>query len=194
MLDTVLTLLAAKAKTVALVAGTAAVTAGAVGGGTVALQAVSDSSDLPAAVAPVDVATPTSTIGIGRQGKGQGAQNRSDTATAVLTGGGSDAPAVTFTCDPANNHGQNVSAYARSLPKGPGRGAAVSEAARSDCGKGAAESPEVEEVEAAEADETEAEQPKAAKPAKPAKAAKPVKAGRPAGAGKPEGKGSKGKG
>ena len=40
-----------------------------------------------------------------------------------------------FVCDPALNHGQNVSAYARSLPKGPGRGRLVSQAARSDCGK-----------------------------------------------------------
>ena len=48
------------------------------------------------------------------------------------------APAVTgpaFVCDPALSHGQNVSAYARSLPKGPGRGRLVSQAARSDCGK-----------------------------------------------------------
>ncbi len=40
-----------------------------------------------------------------------------------------------FVCDPALSHGQNVSAYARSLPKGPGRGRLVSQAARSDCGK-----------------------------------------------------------
>jgi ATPase subunit of ABC transporter with duplicated ATPase domains len=48
------------------------------------------------------------------------------------------APAVTgpaFVCDPARGHGQNVSAFARSLPKGPGRGRLVSQAARSDCGK-----------------------------------------------------------
>ncbi len=43
-----------------------------------------------------------------------------------------------FVCDPALSHGQNVSAYARSLPKGPGRGRLVSQAARSDCGKTAA--------------------------------------------------------
>ncbi len=40
-----------------------------------------------------------------------------------------------FVCDPALSHGQNVSAYARSLPKGQGRGRLVSQAARSDCGK-----------------------------------------------------------
>jgi hypothetical protein len=48
------------------------------------------------------------------------------------------APAVAgpaFVCDPARSHGENVSAYARSLPKGPGRGRLVSQAARSDCGK-----------------------------------------------------------
>jgi type II secretory pathway pseudopilin PulG len=44
-------------------------------------------------------------------------------------------PEVAFTCDPAKTHGQNVSAYARSLPQGPGRGRQVSQAARSDCGK-----------------------------------------------------------
>ena len=50
----------------------------------------------------------------------------------------SRAPAVTdpaFVCDPALSHGQNVSAYARSLPKGPGRGRLVSAAARTDCGR-----------------------------------------------------------
>jgi len=44
-----------------------------------------------------------------------------------------------FVCDPALSHGQNVSAYARSLPKGPGRGRLVSQAARSDCGTTAAD-------------------------------------------------------
>ena len=44
-----------------------------------------------------------------------------------------------FVCDPALSHGQNVSAYARSLPKGPGRGRLVSQAARSDCGRTAAD-------------------------------------------------------
>lgn len=172
MLDTALALLAAKAKTVALVAGTAAVTAGAVGGGTLALQSVSDSSDLPAtSVSAPDTATPTVTVGIGKQGKGRGAERRSDTATAVLTGA-DPAPVVTFSCDPSLNHGQNVSAYARSLPKGPGRGQQVSAAAQSDCGKDAGE------VEAAEVEEVEPSQaPKASrspKPAKPAKSAEPA--------------------
>jgi hypothetical protein len=44
-------------------------------------------------------------------------------------------PEVAFTCDPTKSHGQNVSAYARSLALGPGRGRQVSQVARSDCGK-----------------------------------------------------------
>lgn len=32
-------------------------------------------------------------------------------------------------------HGQNVSAYARSLPEGPGRGRLLSAAARTECGR-----------------------------------------------------------
>ena len=44
-------------------------------------------------------------------------------------------PAVPFRCDPSKSHGENISAYVHSLPKGPGRGRLVSAAARSDCGK-----------------------------------------------------------
>jgi hypothetical protein len=38
-------------------------------------------------------------------------------------------------CDQARNHGEYVSSVARNAPKGPERGAVVSEAAKSDCGK-----------------------------------------------------------
>jgi hypothetical protein len=38
-------------------------------------------------------------------------------------------------CDEARTHGEYVSSVARSTPGGPGKGAVVSEAARSDCGK-----------------------------------------------------------
>ena len=48
---------------------------------------------------------------------------------------GTPVPVVEPSCDPDLNHGQNVSAYARSLPKGPGRGRQVSQFARSACGK-----------------------------------------------------------
>ena len=48
---------------------------------------------------------------------------------------GADPTGPAFVCDPALSHGRNVSAYARSLPKGPGRGRLVSQAARSACGK-----------------------------------------------------------
>ena len=153
MLDTALALLAVKAKTIALVAGTAVVTAGAVGGGSVALQAVSSETPVVQAAA---AATPTVTIGIGRKGNGRGAERRSDTATAVLTG----QPLKPAVCDPTLNHGQNVSAYARSLPPGPGRGRLVSQFAQSDCGKTAAK------VDAGEVDADDAESTKAEKPAK----------------------------
>ena len=92
---------------------------------------------------------------------------------------------VVFTCDPTKNHGQNVSAYVHSLPKGPGRGELVSQVAQSDCGKKAGsdadEADEADEVEEAdevdEADEAKPEKAaKAAKAAKPAKPAKPAKA------------------
>jgi len=38
-------------------------------------------------------------------------------------------------CDDAVNHGEYVSSVARTTPSGPGKGAIVSSAARSDCGK-----------------------------------------------------------
>ena len=52
MLDTLLALLAVKAKTLALVAATAGVTVAAVGGGTVALQAVS--AEVPVGASATD--------------------------------------------------------------------------------------------------------------------------------------------
>jgi hypothetical protein len=42
-------------------------------------------------------------------------------------------------CAAAVNHGQYVSSIAKSTPSGPGKGAIVSEAAHSDCGKGGAD-------------------------------------------------------
>jgi hypothetical protein len=42
-------------------------------------------------------------------------------------------------CEDAANHGQYVSSVAHNVPPGPGHGAAVSEAAHSDCGKKHAE-------------------------------------------------------
>jgi hypothetical protein len=65
-------------------------------------------------------------------------QRKADRPRAGAAGEGARTARVTgpaFVCDPALSHGQNVSAYARSLPKGPGRGRLVSQAARSDCGK-----------------------------------------------------------
>ena len=167
MLDPLLTLIAAKAKAVGLVAGTALVTTALVGGGAVAITAVS--SETPLTEEAVVSAAATPTVGIGN-GKGQGAENRSATATAVLEGK-APAASVVFTCDPTKNHGQNVSAYAKSLPKGPGRGQQVSAAAKSDCGKKAGEAKPAKPVKAAKP----AKPAKAPKPVKPAKAAKPAK-------------------
>lgn len=181
MFDPLLTLIAAKTKAVGLIAGTAMVTTALVGGGAVAMTAVSDSEDLAAEPAVEQVV---------------------EQAAADLEAVVSDTPTVgiedpeepgkvrpplpeDFTCDDSLNHGQNVSAYARSLEKGPGRGEKVSAVAQSDCGKKAET-----EVEATGVEEPaeEPKEPKAAKPAKPAKAdkpAKPEKAAKPARAGKP---------
>lgn len=181
MPDPLMTLLAAKAKAVGLVAGTALVTTALVGGGAVALTSVSN--DVPLATTSSASATPT-----------VGMENRSATATAGMKPAKTPVPIVTFVCDPTKNHGQNLSAYGKTLAKGPGRGQQIAAAAKSDCGKKAkatsAETPKPVKTKAA----------KPAKPAKPAKAARPATAGkpagtgRPAGAGKPEGKGRPGRG
>lgn len=118
-----LTLLAAKGRTGALIGATAVATAALVGGGGVVLQTVSSASKAPGAA-------------VGEPGsKGRGAEQRSDTAKAATSGKKEAVAPVPFTCDPTKSHGENVSAYVHSLPKGPGRGRAVSEVAKSDCGK-----------------------------------------------------------
>ncbi len=59
-----------------------------------------------------------------------------DTTTTTMPTGGEDDPASTpNACTSAANHGQFVSGVARSTPPGPGHGAAVSEAAQSNCGR-----------------------------------------------------------
>ena len=63
------------------------------------------------------------------------AERPSGPASTSGPGAGPIPSGPAFVCDPALTHGQNVSAYARSLPKGPGRGRLVSAAARSDCGR-----------------------------------------------------------
>lgn len=131
MLETALALLAAQAKTVGLVAGTAVVTVAAVGGGAVALQSVG--SHVPtlaetAVVAEVGPATPTA------------AEQHDDTTTGDL-GGTARRAAVVFLCDADGSHGQNVSTYVHSLPRTTGQGRLVPAAARSDCGKGAEPEP-----------------------------------------------------
>lgn len=195
-----LTLLAAKAKATALVAATAGVTAAAVGGGTLAMQSVNDSSAISDDVAVT--ASPEPEAEVGAEPVEDPTPAVDEVATDDVTDvdvtdddvtdddetdvdDGADAnpleevPAILgFTCDPSKNHGQNVSAYARSLPKGPGRGALVSQAAKSDCGKNKAEAEaaapegeaEVEAPEGAESPESgvaeseEAEAPEAAEP------------------------------
>ena len=124
-----LSLLAGRGRTGALVVATALATTALVGGGTVVLQSVSS------AAAASDTASPETPGSNGR-----GAERRSDKAQAAGSGKKKDrVAAVPFTCDPSKSHGQNVSAYVHSLPKGPGRGRLVSEVASSDCGKSAGE-------------------------------------------------------
>jgi hypothetical protein len=177
--NTLISLFATKAKAGALVAGTALATTAVVGGGAVVLQNVGSEQAVSEAGGP---ATPTATIGIGKNGKGKGKENRSDTATAVLEG--KDAPTtVTFTCDPSKNHGQNVSSFARSLPKGAGRGEQVSQAAQSDCGKDVKPSPTATDAATEKAEAEKAEKTAKAttvKPAKPVRTSAPVKPAKPA--------------
>jgi hypothetical protein len=163
-----LTLLAARARLVAIVAGTALTTAAVVGGGTVAVQSVATVSPEPAPVAEK------------AQGAkhGQGAEKRGLAKLAKLQRA-NQAPAVPFVCDPSKTHGQNISAYVHSLPTGPGRGALVSQAAKSDCGK-----PADGAAEPAKDATANAEKPgkpegvgRPEKPAKPGKVAEPGPAG-----------------
>lgn len=192
MLDPLMTLLAAKAKAVGLVAGTALVTTALVGGGTVALTAVSHdkaSTSTVTASATADLLSTTAvsatpTVGIVTPsplpGQHDGDGDLLDDLTLLPLG---------FACDDSKNHGQNVSSYVHTLPKGPGRGALVSAVAKSDCGKKTA----------AEAEATASPEAAAVKPVKPAKAQKPAKhkpakPARSGGHGKPEGKGGPGKG
>ena len=182
MLDPMLTLIAAKAKAVGLVAGTAMVTTALVGGGAVAMTAVNAEGDVQEETAVVQTVEAPADLAVAPT---------SDTGTVGIDPEVPEEPKVRpplpddFTCDESKNHGQNVSAYARSLPKGPGRGEKVSAVAQSDCGKAAGDAEEEVELEASEAEEAEA--PKAEK-----KAGRPEGKGKPAGAGKPEGKGKPG--
>lgn len=151
-------LLLAKAGTLSLVGATALVTTALVGGGAVAVSTVSNETTTAAKAAAQ----------AGQQGEAQ----RSATATAVLKEKPArEKPRTPIACGDAGTHGAFVSSTAQSLPKGAGRGEAVSAAARSDCGKPAG-------------------QPAAAdKPGKPDKPSKPGQAGPPAGKGKNHGKG-----
>lgn len=127
MPDTLLSLLGARARTGALVAGTALATAVLLGGGTAVLQSVSSSAPAPAGTAKPDT-------GAADKDKAQGERHGSDTAKAAKARR-AGAAAAPFVCDPSKTHGENVSAYVHTLPKGPGRGALVSAVAQSDCGK-----------------------------------------------------------
>lgn len=167
MFDPLLTLIAAKAssmgRTVGLVAGTAMVTTALVGGGAVAMTVVSSESDLQEDAAVVQTVAENAdvfalpmadsgTVGIDPE------EPKSDKPRPPLPDD--------FTCDESKNHGQNVSAYARSLPKGPGRGEKVSAVAQSDCGK------DGKDGEAGEADVDAAEEAEEAEEPKPDQAAK----------------------
>ena len=163
-----LTLLAAKARLGALVAGTALATAAVVGGGTVAVQSVAAVSPEPASVAEKAQGANHS----------QGAEKRGLAKLAKLQRA-NQTPAVPFACNPSKTHGQNISAYVHSLPKGPGRGALVSQAAKSDCGKPADGAAEPAKDATANADKPG--KPggvgRPEKPAKPGKVAEPGPAG-----------------
>ena len=153
MSDNVLSLLAAKVKAVGLVAGTAMVTTALVGGGAVAMTTVSDQSSR-AAVTQAEVletSSDTPTVGI-------------EAPKPRVTG----APMV---CDDSENHGQNMKAYVATLDKGPGRGALVSAAAQSDCGKKAGTEAEETEVEVEKTDEQKAEEKAAREATKAAREA-----------------------
>jgi hypothetical protein len=170
--DPLLTLLAAKAKSVGLVAGTAMVTTALVGGGAVAMTAVNSSNELTdetAVVETVESPSPdagalevsaTPTVGIDPDAP------EPDVTTDVDGDGLADETGlpVGFVCDDSKNHGQNVSSFA-STHKGPGHGQLVSAIAQSDCGKSGdeaeaeEEAEEEAELETAEADDAaEAEQ------------------------------------
>lgn len=145
MLDTIASLVAAKVKAVGLVAGTAMVTTALVGGGAVAMSTVSDDRELPDGPPVVQDALLTTET-----------ETESDTGTVGIKpdkGPKEPVPTVAFTCDPDKNHGQNVSAFVKSLEKGPGRGEQVSAVAQSDCGKKAGD----DEAETADAEEAEVE-------------------------------------
>jgi len=195
--EPLLTLLAAKAKVGALVVGTAlATTAVLGGGGTLVLRSVSDSSpaaDVAASAEPSGSpsAEPSVEPSVGPSFEPSVAPSvEPSVAPSVGPSVGPSADpsadpaspagaAVPFVCDDSKTHGQNVSAYARSLPRGPGRGELVSEAARSDCGKKAGDAAAEPEADGQIAEPVQPAAPaKAAKPGKPAKPAKPAKLGR----------------
>ena len=192
MLDPLMTLLAAKAKAVGLVAGTALATSALVGGGAVAMTAVSHEGEIEPAVEqvvalPDDGATTTETesdsgtvdIGLPPAPETPELPAEQDVTTDVDQDGLADETGlpVGFVCDDSKNHGQNVSSFAKSN-KGPRHGALVAAIARSDCGKGAGDEQAPEETETADTVETqsvETEQARAPKPAKQPKADKPAK-------------------
>ncbi len=167
-----MSLLAAKARVGVLVTGTAIATAAVVGGGTVVVHTVAAQSPAPAPAAE----------------NSQGAEKRGLAKLAKLqreSQRGAQAPAAPFVCDPTKTHGQNISAYVHSLPKGPGRGALVSQAAKSDCGK------DVEDTDKTGKPDEAAKPDKAADPGStaPEGTGKPDVTGKSDGAGKPEGTG-----
>jgi hypothetical protein len=166
----VLTLLAVKAKAVGLVAGTALATSAVVGGGAMVVTSVSEETPITQEVVEnvdsesADAANP---VAEGDETDTELAEELDAEPVTELEEGldteepdvaGEDVTATAegeFVCDDSKNHGQNVSAYARSLPKGPGRGEKVSAAAQSDCGKQAGDSADAEDSTDTENAETE---------------------------------------
>jgi hypothetical protein len=177
--DPLMTLLAAKAKAVGLVAGTALATSAVVGGGAVAMTAVSHETgheDAPVVADCVDGAATgdadvcdapdvTATDADAALDEGEEGIEEGVTAEDVALEDGEelDEPGTGilagFPCpEDVKNHGEYVSSVARSKGELSGRehGARVSAAAKSDCGKEKSEDESLEEDSVAtESDETE---------------------------------------
>ena len=110
-----------------LALASALVAAGAVTGGAVAAGAAT------AVPSPSGAATASGTAGPAASERQHRKAQRRPGPAPDGSGRAAAPTSPAFLCDPALSHGEDVSAYARSLPKGPGRGRLISVAARSDC-------------------------------------------------------------
>ena len=158
MLSQALTVAAAKAKLAGLVVAAAAIGGTAVAAGSTAF--VPTSGDETVTTTPTETPSPDATT------------TSTDEVTPTTDGTETAEPTATWTPPPCTgeekNHGEYVKQVAQDKTlKGREHGKAVSEAARSDCGKSAedaadaadadeTEAPDVEESEAPDADDADA--------------------------------------